>query len=210
MGREHAEAAAGDTATSSPAQSAGRAAGQPAGTSIPPDPSGGPDQAHEEVTDRARAEEMTFNITVEIVYNRARASFLIWCHRVLLFGTIAAGTSAAADLWSVKLLAALAATFGLLDLVFDPATTAAQHRDITRVQHATLIKLRRARFSPEAMVEADAVLLDLSATEPAPFEAQRAIAYNQTIASLGRDEANRIPLTRTRRVLSQWLRFEGS
>lgn len=155
-----------------------------------------------------RSNNLEFHLAVDIVYNRARAGWLLLWHRAFLFGTIIAGSVAASDVSNPKLCAVLAAVLAAFDLVFDPGAGAAAHGEIVRELHAVLIRLTRAKFSEAEMDRAEGDLLTLSATERAPYCAQRDIAHNQAITALGRDPTHRAKIG-WRRGLSQVFRFEG-
>ncbi len=165
--------------------------------------------AANQISDGGRAAEIEFNIAADIIYNRARASFLTLSHRAFLLGAIIAGSTAASDLASAKLCAFGAAACAALDLVFDPATGAAVYRELIRSIHDVLVDLKQRKFTGAAMDEAEVALLKISGTETAPFHARREMAFNQTRLSFGREDLPPIRVGLWRRALSQVWRFEG-
>ena len=141
----------------------------------------------EEVTRDPRADDVEFNVAVDVIYHRNRAGWLLGFHRVLMFATIMFGSVAATDVANAKICAVLAAACAAFDLVFDPATTAADHREILRKLHEIIADLRHHRFTGAAIDTADRALMALSATEPATYNLLRTLAYNEAVRSLGRD-----------------------
>ena len=163
----------------------------------------------EEVIGNTRADDIEFNIAVDVIYNRDRAAWLLWCHRALMFATIMLGSVAATDLANAKVCAVLAAACAAFDLVFDPATTAAAHREIIRQLHEIVAALRRDKGSEAAADTADKALMNLSATEPAPYNMLRALAYKEAVKALGRDPVHCEDVPLYLRPFVNVLRFEG-
>lgn len=197
---EVAEAAAGQTdqgAGSVPAQDACA----PAGTATTSSEEG-------EMTD-PRADDTEFGIAVDVIYHRARAGWLKWCHRALLFGAVMFGSAAATDVANAKLCAIVAAALAALDMAFDPGGTAALHTDCLRGLHRILVRLRKARFSAEAIDAADEDLMDLSVMEPAPYNLLRLLASHEAAIALGRMHPAKQPVPWTLRPLVNVFRFEG-
>ncbi len=157
----------------------------------------------------SRADDTEFNIAVDVIYNRNRSAWLLWCHRALMFATIMLGSVAATDLANAKVCAVLAAACAAFDLVFDPATTAAAHREIIRQLHEIVAALRRDKGSEAAADTADKALMNLSATEPAPYNMLRALAYKEAVKALGRDPVHCEDVPLYLRPFVNVLRFEG-
>lgn len=157
-----------------------------------------------------RADDLEFNIAVDVIYHRARAAWLTVIHRVLMFGAIMFGTAAASDLESAKVCAAISAACAALDLVFDPTTSAAAHRETNRGLHAIMSTLRLEHFAESAMDDADKTLMQLSVDEAAPYNLARALARNEAIISLGRDPNKAEHVRWFVRPFVNVFRFEGS
>lgn len=162
----------------------------------------------EEVMVDPRADDFEFNIAVDVIYHRDRAAWLTWAHRILLLGAIIFGSVAATDLSNPKVCAILAAVCAALDIVFDPIGTAALHRDCLRALHRVILKLRKARFTTEAVDIADEEMMELSVIEPAPYNILRLLAYEEATVSLGRQKPVRTA-PYLLRPLANVFRFEG-
>lgn len=156
-----------------------------------------------------KRDELEFWMAADIIYNRARASWLTRCHQAFLLLTIVAGSTAATDIVNAHICAFAVVLFATLDLVLDPATMAAAHREIVRALHGEVIKLKGEAPSVERLRRIERRLLKISTTEGAPYNALRALAHNATIRALGRNEAGIVEVSRYRRLTSNLFRFEG-
>ena len=165
--------------------------------------------AAEAVGGRSRqALDLEFEFATEVIYHRSREAWLMRMHRIMLFGTILAGTVAATDVVGAKLAAIVAAACGALDLVADYVTAATDHRDIARDYLKAAGALIRDDFSPTACAAAQDERFRISAVEPPLYRAAYQMAYNQAVDALGRDPAEKVAVPSVRRWLAHLRRFD--
>jgi hypothetical protein len=133
-------------------------------------------------------EDIKFNALRNAIYHSSRRRFFELLSRFLSFLVVISGTAAVAQLRILdpRLMAALAATIGALQLVFDFNGRARLHEKL-QVKYYELIAVVDSVANPsEAEIfKWRASLWQTYADEPPPMRALDAIAYNAACDDLG-------------------------
>jgi hypothetical protein len=165
-----------------------------------------------------RGFELRFDAMRNAIYNSSRRAFFETLTRFLNFIVVASGALAFSDLitqwWPLvdaRVLAAIAALAGLLQLVFDFGGRARTHEFLQRRFYEVLAEMAETRNPDEAKLDAwEATLNRLYSEEPPPFRALDAVAYNAAVDATDMHKEGRIPLKLRHILLKQFWRFSGS
>jgi hypothetical protein len=133
-------------------------------------------------------EDIKFNALRNAIYHSSRRRFFELLSRFLSFLIVVSGTAAVAQLriLEARYMAALAATIGAIQLVFDFNGRARLHEKL-QVKYYDLIATIDGVPNPAEtdIAKWQASLWQIYADEPPPMRALDAIAYNAACADLG-------------------------
>lgn len=148
-------------------------------------------------------------------YHAAREAFLDGVHRWLMLGVILFGSAAMLDVFGAEfpnsalikaVLAAFPVVLGALDLTFDLSNRARTHALMKRRYFELLAEVVSGEKTIE---EADAAMHRCSADEEPAYHALLEASWNAAQEMVYGDQAKRYEISRLRRFLKQFLRFEG-
>jgi hypothetical protein len=148
-------------------------------------------------------------------YHAAREAFLDSIHRWLMFGVILFGSAAMLDVFGAEfpssalvkaVLVAFPVVLGALDLTFDLSNRARTH---ALMKHRYFELLAEVVSGDKTIEEADSTTHRCSADEEPAYHALLETSWNAAQEMVYGDNAKRYEISRQRRFLKQFLRFEG-
>ncbi len=157
---------------------------------------------------------LSFEAECTARYHTFRRGFFERVHKISLFCVVAVGTTGISTLvirsgFDAAWLAGLAALFGALNLVFDPAGGARRHEALQRRAHELCGAIDRTLDpTTEHFAQWKEALHGIYGEEPPPLRALHALAYNATLS--GRKERpndDLLVVTGWQRVMAQFLPF---
>lgn len=161
-------------------------------------------------------EDIRFNALRNAIYHSSRRSFLELVNRSLSFLVVAGGAGAVADLGRLvdvapAWFAALAATVGLIQLVFELGGKVRTHEFLQRRFWELAAEVAECEAPKRGeCIRWDAALNRLYAEEPPPMRALDAIAYNAAVESLGKNPARRLAVRWYHSLFKQLWPFNGT
>lgn len=161
-------------------------------------------------------DNVRFNVLRNALYHSARRRYFELFSRWFNFGVVLLGTGAVASFAAAApaltgLLGFCSATLGALQLTFDPAGRANEHRTLQRDYYRLLAQIDTV-IGPTAEDAARwrSEMILLTADEPPTMRAVDAKAYNDAIGATEvypKSERLYIPLRLS--VLGRWFTFDG-
>ena len=131
-----------------------------------------------------------------------------------MFTIVACGTAGVSNSFETYVgqstLSALTALLATADLVLDLRAKAELHGKLKFSYFELLAKVEESlTLTDENSAKLQAEKIRLTATEPSEFRAVDAIAHNEAVDALGRDEQFRVRLPIWRRMLAHFVPFRG-
>jgi hypothetical protein len=173
-------------------------------------------------TEKENLRNLLFDVQRSIRYHDRRVAHFDWLHKVTSITTIFVSGVVLLDLIdsnkepepvSVKVFAAVAAVFGIFDLVYGFSHRANQHRDFKRRFCALERDVTFAK-SAETVVAGQLKRMEIDAEEPPIFRALDAMCYNETL--IARDWSPGLPMPSLIKVplyqrwTARWVRWEDA
>jgi hypothetical protein len=163
-------------------------------------------------TDRAASAEgrsgltpeqaLEFELVRNARYHEDRERFFDTVHRWTMFFVVLLGTAAFGDLFGQnRILAALAAMAGLVDLVFDVSGKARAHAQLRRHSFELLASLQDGGNVGQVQSRLTATYGE----EPNPNGTVGCLAYNAANEALGRDRLDQFSIGRWRRLFRHFM-----
>jgi hypothetical protein len=157
--------------------------------------------------------DIRFDAMRNAIYHSSRRRFFELLTRVLSFLVVVSGTVAVANLHAVdpRLMAAVAATIGAIQLVFDFGGRARLHEKL-QMQYFQLISTIDGTINSTDVEKAkwEAALSLIYADEPPPMRALDAVAYNKACDSLGFGAKARLKVEWWQSLLRQFYSFPNA
>jgi len=160
-------------------------------------------------------ENIRFNVLRNALYHTAQRLKFERRTRWLNFGVIVAGASAMGGVlgylgWPQFLAGAFAALLGAIQLVFDPAGSAREHRTLQRDYYNLLADIEEVTEPTADQCAAwYSRMVRIAGDEPPVMRAVDAKAYNDAIGAMEMDQQERLHIPLLHRLLQNWVSFEG-
>jgi hypothetical protein len=162
---------------------------------------------------RMNADDIRFNAMRNAIYHSSRRRFFELLSRSLSFLVVVSGTVAVANLQMIspRLMAAIAAIIGALQLVFDFGGRARLHEKL-QSQYFQLISTIDGTINPAEvdLAKWESALSLIYADEPPPMRALDAVAYNKACDSLGFGTQARLKIKWWQSLLRQVYSFPNA